>query len=124
MKFTGLCLITKNVPALAAFYGKVLGVEAEGDEVHVEMHTTGAGLTIYGFTGMESLAPGSMEGAGYGSFTLSFEVQDVDVEYERLKTLEVEFIKLPTTHPWGTRSCWFRDPDGNIVNFFTNLSKQ
>lgn len=121
MKFAGICLITENVPALAAFYTKVLGVEADGDETHVELRTEGAGLAIYSSDGMESLAPGSMTGAGYGSFTLSFEVQDVDVEYGRLKTLGVNFVKLPTTHPWGARSCWFRDPDGNIVNFFTNL---
>ena len=33
----------------------------------------------------------------------------------------VEFVMLPTTHPWGARSFWFRDPDGNIVDFFANL---
>jgi catechol 2,3-dioxygenase-like lactoylglutathione lyase family enzyme len=37
--------------------------------------------------------------------------------------LEVEpegdetFVKRPTTQPWGRRSIWFRDPDGNVVNF-------
>jgi len=122
MKFAGICLITENVPSLAAFYAQILGVEADGDETHVEMRTDGAGLAIYSVTGMESLAPGSMAGAGCGSFTISFEVQNVDAEYERLKAIGVEFVKLPATHPWGARSCWFRDPDGNIVNFFANVT--
>ena len=121
MKFVGICLITNNVPNLAEFYTKALGVKAEGDDVHVELNTKGAGMTIYSIEGMESLAPQSMQGAGNGSFTIGFEVKNVDVEYKRLKALDVEFVKLPTTHPWGTRSFWFRDPDGNIVNFFSNL---
>jgi catechol 2,3-dioxygenase-like lactoylglutathione lyase family enzyme len=72
--------------------------------------------------GMEEMAPNSMDGAGYGSFTITFEVKDVDEEYERIKTLGVEFLKLPTTHPWGCRSFWFRDLDRNIVNFVTILN--
>ncbi len=119
MKFAGICLITTNVPVLANFYTKVLGVNAEGDDVHVELKTEGANLAIFSREGMESMAPLSMQGAGYGSFTIAFEVKDVDAEYERLKTLDVEFVMLPTTHPWGSRSFWFRDPDGNIIDFFT-----
>jgi catechol 2,3-dioxygenase-like lactoylglutathione lyase family enzyme len=119
MKFVGVCLITNDVPALADFYAKVLGVKAEGDDVHVELDTEGADIAIFSTEGMESLAPRSMQGAGYGGFTISFEVKDVDAEYARLQTLGAEFVKLPTTHPWGSRSLWFRDPDGNIVNFFT-----
>ncbi|MBN1976763.1 MAG: VOC family protein [Anaerolineae bacterium] len=121
MKFAGICLITDNVPALADFYAKVLGVKAEGDGVHAELNTEGAGMAIFSAEGMESMASHSMQGAGRGSFTTMFEVKDVDAEYERLKALGVEFVMLPTTHPWGARSFWFRDPDGNIVDFFANL---
>jgi hypothetical protein len=31
VKLLGICLVTNNVPALADFYAKVLGVKAEGD---------------------------------------------------------------------------------------------
>jgi catechol 2,3-dioxygenase-like lactoylglutathione lyase family enzyme len=120
MEFVGICLITDNVPVLANFYTKVLGVKAEGDDVHVELNTDGANISIFAVEGMESMAPLSMQGAGYGSVTIGFKVEDVDAEYERLKTLDVEFVKLPETHPWGTRSLWFRDPDGSIVNFFAD----
>lgn len=72
---------------------------------------------------MESMAPLSMQGAGYGSVIVGFEVRAVDAEFETLKRLDVEFVKPPATHPWGTRSLWFRDPDGNIIKFFTNLTK-
>lgn len=117
-KFRGICLITRNVPALTQFYTQVLDVTAEGDDMHAELHTEGAGIAIFSVDGMERMAPGSMQNAGAGSVTVMFEVNDVDAEYERLKIFGVEFIMLPTTHPWGARSFWFKDPDGNIVDFF------
>ena len=88
MKFVGICLITNGVPALADFYAKVLGVKAEGDDGHAELSTEGAGMAIFSAKGMEGMAPGSMQGAGHGSFTTMFEVEDVDAEYERLKALK------------------------------------
>lgn len=124
MKFTGICLITKNVPCLVDFYTKALGITAQGDDTHAELKTEGAQIAIFSVDGMESLAPLSMQSAGHGSITIGFEVQDVDREYERLKALGVEFVKLPATHPWGARSFWFRDPDGNIVDFFAVASKK
>ncbi len=123
MKLAGICLITKNVLVLVDFYTEVLGVKAEGNDVHAELDTDGAGIAIFSIEGMEGMAPLSTQGAGYGSFTTMFEVKDVDAEYERLKALNVEFVMLPTTHPWGARSFWFRDPDGNIVDFFANLAE-
>lgn len=122
MKLTGICLITKNVPGLAGFYKTVLNAELEGDDTHIEVLTDGAGLAIFSEEGMEGMAPGSMRGAGAGNCTLMFEVADVDGEYQRMKELGVHFVKLPETHPWGARSFWFRDPDGNVVDFYGKVS--
>lgn len=83
----------------------------------------GLGLAIFTRRGMEEMAPGSMQGAGTGSFTIGFEVEDVDAQFERLKALGVTFVKLPASYPWGTRSVWFRDPDGNIVNFYSHVRR-
>jgi hypothetical protein len=33
-------------------------------------------------------------------------------------------IQEPTTMPWGNRSLLFRDPDGNLVNFFTPVTPE
>jgi catechol 2,3-dioxygenase-like lactoylglutathione lyase family enzyme len=72
MRFTGICLITKDVPALADFYTRVLGVRPEGDATHMALHTGGAGIAIFSVEGMEGMAPGSMQGAGYGSITREY----------------------------------------------------
>jgi catechol 2,3-dioxygenase-like lactoylglutathione lyase family enzyme len=123
MKFTGVCLVTERVPALVQFYTEILGCQAEGNDIHAEFTIGGLSLAIFTRQGMEEMAPGSMQGAGVGSFTLGFEVPDVDAQYERLKTLGVTFVKLPATYPWGARSVWFRDPDGNIVDFYSLVSR-
>lgn len=41
-------------------------------------------------------------------------LQDTDEAYEKLKARGVHFIKPPTTQPWGQRTAYFTDPDGNI----------
>ena len=121
MKFTGICLVTERVPALVQFYTKILGCQAEGDDTHAEFEIGGLSMAIFTRQGMEEMAPGSMEGAGYGSFTIGIEVDDVDAQYERLKALGVTFVKLPATYPWGARSVWFRDLDWNIVDFYSKV---
>jgi uncharacterized glyoxalase superfamily protein PhnB len=57
------------------------------------------------------MAPGSTSGARHGNYTIDFEVDDVDLEFERLNSLGVAFVKEPTTQSWRRRSTWFRDPD-------------
>jgi predicted enzyme related to lactoylglutathione lyase len=121
MKFNGICLVTERVPALVQFYTKIFSCQFSGDDTHAEAEVSGLSLAIFTRQGMEEMAPGSMQGAGYGSFTIGFEVEDVDMQYERLNDLGVVFVKLPASYPWGTRSVWFRDPDGNIVDFYSQV---
>ena len=35
-----------------------------------------------------------------------------------------DLVQRPTTMPWGNRSLLFRDPDGNLINFFTPVSPE
>jgi uncharacterized glyoxalase superfamily protein PhnB len=53
------------------------------------------------------------------SVILDFEVSDVDATRRRLTDLVESFVLEPTTQPWGNRSMLFRDPDGNLINFFS-----
>ena len=121
MRFTGICIITQNVDRLCAFYREILKLEPEEGNIFEIIPTEGADLSIFSSERTEKMAPGCLKGAGYGSYTIEFEVEDVDREFERLKALKVEIVKPPTTQSWGRRSVWFRDPDGNIVNFYANV---
>lgn len=120
--FTGVCLITSDVLKLRQFYEQVLQVSGEGDDRHSVLAVSGTTLSLFSCLGMEEMAPGSMQCAGYGSITLEFQVEDVDQETARLLSRNVPLVKPPLTYPWGRRSAWFRDPDGNILNFYSIVS--
>ncbi len=119
MRFSGVCLVTRDIQRLAAFYRTLLQVEPEGDDIHVNFALDGAGLAIYSVQGMEGMAPGSMASAETGACVLMLEGEDCDGEYHRLAAAGVPVVKRPATYPWGARSAWFRDPDGNIVDIYS-----
>jgi hypothetical protein len=48
----------------------------------------------------------------------------VDREFSKLKGVIGEFVQEPTTQPWGNRSLLFRDPDENLINFFTPVGAE
>ena len=121
-RLNSVCIITQDVRGLRDFYQSVLEVAAEGNDVFVVFSTPGADLSLFSTQNLEEMAPGLMNGSGAGSCFLEYEVEDVDKEYERLKALHVKVVKPPTTQPWGVRSVWFRDTDGNIVNFYAHVA--
>lgn len=113
------CLITNDVGQLVNFYESVLGIKAQrsGDD-YAEFRTGVGVLAIFSAEAQEKYIPGSANAASNRSAILEFQVADVDSEYARLQPLVKTWVKPPTTQPWGTRSVYFRDPDGNLVNFF------
>jgi catechol 2,3-dioxygenase-like lactoylglutathione lyase family enzyme len=122
-KLSSVCFITENVPALRDFYSQLLEVVPEGDDDFVTFSVPGIHFSIFSVDGLEKMVPGLMKNSGVGSCFLEFEVDDVDQDFEWLKELNVDIIKPPTTQPWGLRSVWFRDPDGNKINFFARVAE-
>src|SRR6516162_3779358 len=113
------CLITTNVSRLVNFYENVLGMRAQwSGEQYAEFHTAVGVLAIFSADAQEKYIPGSSQAASNRSAILQFKVADVDHEYVRLQPLVTIWVKKPTTQPWGTRSVYFRDPDGNLVDFY------
>ena len=114
MKFAGVCLIADHTSTLAAFYESLFDERGqwEGTE-HVDFPV--ARLAIFSVRGMEEMAPGSMTGAGAGKAVLSFDVAAVDADLEKIQALGAQIIMPPRTHPWGLRSLWARDPEGNLL---------
>ena len=113
------CLITPNVNRLVNFYESVLGMRAQrSGEQYAEFHTGVGVLAIFSAEAQEKYIPGSADAAKNRSAILEFKVANVDHEYERLQPLVKIWVKKPTTQPWGMRSIYFRDPDGNLVDFY------
>lgn len=101
-RFTTVCIVAREFQQTRNFYRQVLQAEPSGDEDYARFATEQIGLTIFAEEGMEQLAPGCMRSARNGGrAVLEFEVDDVDAEYDRLKRIECEIVKPPTTQPWG-----------------------
>jgi uncharacterized glyoxalase superfamily protein PhnB len=118
-------VITNNVKQLVEFYEPILGLKAtRSGETYAEFSTGVGVLAIFSAEAQEKYIPGSAEAAKNKSVILEFRVADIDQEYRRLQGLVKTWVKPPTTQPWGTRSIYFRDPDGNLVDFFVPLKGQ
>ena len=117
---TNTCMITSNMAQLLEFYSRVLEVtpQLSGSD-YAEFRTPVGVLAIFSSQAQEKYIPHATVPASNRSAILEFEVADVDREYARLQSTIRVWVKPPTSQPWGTRSIYFRDPDGNLVDFFS-----
>ena len=105
-----VCLMTNDVPRLAAFYKQLLGVEnGSNDETHQFIISEGTALTVYN--------DGTVKNNRNQNICLAFTVDDIDREYEKILALGAKIIEPPTKRPWGAVNMSFYDPDNNMVFF-------
>ncbi|MGC5345842.1 VOC family protein [Streptomyces sp. AM 4-1-1] len=123
MNFVSIRVITDDVARLVDFYERATGVRASwSTEDFAELRTASATLAIAGTRTVPLFAPGSARPADNRSVILEFLVDDVDAVHRNLTGFVEDFVNEPTTMPWGNRALLFRDPDGNLVNFFTPVT--
>ncbi|CAI6083132.1 VOC family protein [Cohnella sp. JJ-181] len=125
MNLVSVRVITDDVDRLVEFYEKIMGVSAERPApVFAELVTPSCTLAIGHSQTVQLFGAGSAVAADNHTVIIEFSVHDVDAEYERLKPFVDEWVKGPTTMPWGNRAMLFRDPDGNLVNLFTPVTEE
>jgi catechol 2,3-dioxygenase-like lactoylglutathione lyase family enzyme len=123
MDFVSIRIITGDVARLVDFYERATGVRASwSTEDFAELRTASATLAIASTRTVPLFAPGSARPADNRSVILEFLVDDVDGVHQKLTGFVEDFVNEPTTMPWGNRALLFRDPDGNLVNFFTPVT--
>ncbi|MEU9179867.1 VOC family protein [Streptomyces sp. NPDC048550] len=123
MDFVSIRIITGDVARLVDFYERATGVEADwSTEDFAELRTTSATLAIAGTRTVPLFAPGAARPADNHSVIVEFLVDDVDHVHQNLTGSTEDLVQAPTTMPWGNRSLLLRDPDGNLVNFFTPIT--
>ena len=116
-------VITDDVARLVHFYEQVSRMPVRWSNADFAELETPAGTLAIGSTRTVALfGAGAARAADNHTAIIEFLVDDVDTEYDRIRELPVEFVAGPTTMPWGNRSLLFRDPDGNLVNFFTPVT--
>ncbi|WP_327130533.1 VOC family protein [Streptomyces sp. NBC_01343] len=123
MDFVSIRIITGDVARLVDFYERATGVGANwSTEDFAELGTASATLAIAGTRTVPLFAPGAARPADHHSVIIEFLVDDVDRVHLNLAGSTEDLVQEPTTMPWGNRSLLLRDPDGNLVNFFTPVT--
>ncbi|MDR6561785.1 MULTISPECIES: VOC family protein [unclassified Arcicella] len=127
MDIVSIRIITANVKELVSFYERISGISAiQYTPDFAELKTKTATLAIGSTNTLQFFGGDEVAKAAYNrSAIIEFRVKDVDEEYERFgHFLEHFIVQKPTKMPWGNKSLLFRDPDGNLVNFFTPVTQE
>ena len=125
MNLVSLRVITNDIKRLVGFYENITGLSATWfTEDFAELPTPACTLAIGSKRTMEMFAAGAARPADNHTVIIEFRVDDVDGEYKKLKEVVSDLVQEPTTMPWGNRSLLLRDPDGNLINFFTPVSAE
>lgn len=127
MNLVSIRIITADIRRLVPFYERITGAKSTVyTEDFAELITPSSTLaigstrTLQAFGGSDVAHPASNRTA-----IVEFLVDDVDAEYRKLaEVIAPTLVQGPTTMPWGNRSLLFRDPDGNLVNFFTPVTPE
>ena len=124
MHFVSTRLITADIQRLRHFYEEVTGIAMTMyTEDFGELRTQAGTLAIGSTRTLQFFGGAIARHADNHSAIIEFRVDDVDALYRQLAAIiGAAVVQEPTTMPWGNRSLLFRDPDGNLVNFFTPVT--
>lgn len=122
IKFDAIGIFVSNLKTMIEFYREVIGVDIDwdGNGPHAEFKHEGIRFMMYerkelaGYLGGEVSYPTGIN----GTFELAIDLpkfEDVDKEFERVVGLGATLIFEPRNEPWGMRSSFVADPEGNLI---------
>ena len=122
MRLDGYGLFVKDMATMIRFYRDVLGFEIKEEENtdNVYLVKDGTLFLLYGRKDFETLTgkryeylKGINAHSEMALYVDSF--SQVDEEYQKAIDNGATSLLEPTTEPWGQRSCFIADPEGNII---------
>ncbi|MGN0688409.1 MAG: VOC family protein [Oscillospiraceae bacterium] len=122
MRLDGIGLLVNDMGVMIRFYRDVLGFEIKEDEnaANVYLIKDGTLFMLYrrkDFEEMTSRKYEYLKGVN-GHFEIALYVdtfKEVDEEYNTAIAKGAAPIMPPTTEPWGQRTCYIADPEGNLI---------
>lgn len=122
MKLDGVGLFVNDMAAMIRFYRDVLGFEIKESEnaVNVYLIKNGTLFMLYERKNFEKMTNRKYEylkGLN-GHFEIALYVdtfEEVDSEYAKAVEKGAQSVLEPTTEPWGQRTCYIADPEGNVI---------
>lgn len=122
MRLDGYGLFVKDMSTMIRFYRDVLGFEIKEEENtdNVYLVKDGTLFLLYGRKDFETLTgkryeylKGINAHSEMALYVDSF--SQVDEEYKKAIDNGATSLLEPTTEPWGQRTCFIADPEGNII---------
>ena len=121
-KFNTVGLFTRDNRATVDFYTKTFGFTTDWDGVqpNVDMMLGDMRIILFPREAFEQMVSQSFQYPDglNGTMELAFDVPtfaDVDKEYRNALDNGAKPVLPPTTEPWGQRTCYVADPDGNLI---------
>lgn len=122
MKLDGFGLFVDDMTTMVRFYRDVLGFEIKEGEnaTNVYLIKDGTLFMLYERKNFEKMSSRKYEYLkGFnGHFEIALYVDTfemVDEEYRKAIANGAVSVLEPTTEPWGQRTCYIADPEGNLI---------
>ena len=122
MRLDGYGLFVKDMATMIRFYRDVLGfgIKEEENAENVYLVKDGTLFLLYGRKDFEKLTNKRYEYLkgvnAHSEMALYVDTFDeVDEQYLHAVKNGATSLLAPTTEPWGQRTCFLADPEGNII---------
>ena len=122
MRLDGFGLFVNDMGTMIRFYRDVLGFEIKEDEdtSNVYLIKDGTLFLLYGRSDFEKMTGRKYEYIkglnGHLELALYVDTfEEVDERFKEVVAKGAQPILEPTTEPWGQRTCYVADPEGNLI---------
>ena len=123
MRLDGFGLLVNDMKTMIRFYRDVLGFEIKEDEdntTNVYLIKDDTLFLLYGRKDFEKLTRRKYEYVkgfnGHCELALYVDTfEEVDQAYEKAVSQGAVSILPPEDEPWGQRTCYIADPEGNLI---------
>ena len=122
MRLDGFGLLVNDMARMIRFYRDVLGFEIreKEDTENVYLVKDGTLFLLYGRKDFEKMTNHQYEYVkglnGHSEIALYVDTfKEVDDVFAKAVANGAEPVLEPTTEPWGQRTCYIADPEGNLI---------
>ncbi len=121
-RLDGFGILVKDMGTMVRFYRDVLGFEIWEDDntTNVFLEKDGTLFLLYRRTDFERMTGRTFNYAAgiNGHYEIALSVEDyaaVDRAYQEVLSKGAVSVMPPRTEPWGQRTCYIADPEGNLI---------
>ncbi len=121
-RFNTVGLFTTNNAATVKFYTQTFGftTDWDGEAPNVEMQLGDMHIILFPRDAFEQMTQQRYAYPQGFNDTMELAIDvpsfaDVDKEYAHALSHGAASVMAPTTEPWGQRTCYVADPDGNLI---------